>query len=64
MKEKKICSYTTENKVGTKLFAQLLRGGWKLAKTTSRRDKNKAPEMTQNIFEGKLFHKIALSKTF
>ena len=50
-------------KVGTKLFTQLLRENLKLAKTTLRRDKKKAPEITQNIFEAKIYHKIALLKT-
>ena len=64
MTEKKRYAATQrKKKVGTKLLIQLLRGGWKLARTTSRRDKNKAPETTQNIFEGKIYHKIALSKT-
>ena len=64
MKEKKRYAATQrKKKVGTKLSTQFLRGGRKLAKTTSRRDKNKAPEITQNIFEGKLYPKIALSKT-
>ena len=62
-RKKRYAATQRKKKVGTKLSTQLLRGGWKLAKTTSRRDKNKAPEITQNIFEGKLYHKIALSKT-
>ena len=62
-KKKRYAATQRKKKVGTKLSTQFLRGGWKLAKTTSRRDKNKAPEITQNIFEGKLYHKIALSKT-
>ena len=62
-RQKRYAATQRKKKVGTKLFTQLLRGGWKLAKTTSRRDKNKAPEITQNIFEGKLYPKIALSKT-
>ena len=65
MKGKKYIYAATQRKkkVGTKLFTQLLRENWKLAKTTPRRDKEKAPEITQNIFEGKIHHKTALLKT-
>ena len=43
-RKKRYTATQRKKKVGTKLFTQLLRGGWKLAKTTSRRDRNKAPE--------------------
>ena len=42
-RKKRYAATQRKKKVGTKLFTQLLRG-WKLAKTTSRRDRNKAPE--------------------
>ena len=35
----------------TELLTQLRKGGWKLAKSTSKGDKNKAPEVTQYFIE-------------
>ena len=35
----------------------------KFAKSTSKRDKRKVQEIPQNIFEGKICHKIALLNT-
>ena len=62
-KNKRYAATQRKMKVGTELFTQLLKGNWKLAKTTLRRDKKKAPEITQNIFEAKIYHNIALLKT-
>ena len=44
MKEYKITATQWKKRVGTKFLAQLSKGGWKLGKTTLKRDINKALE--------------------
>ena len=62
-KNKRYIATQQKKKVGTKLLAQLRKGGWKLARNTSKREKNKAPEITQDILESKIDQKIVLLKT-
>ena len=57
---KKYAATQRERKVGTTFFAHLLRGRLKLAKMTSKRDKNKAPETIQNIFDSIIKNSLTL----
>ena len=50
-RKKRYTAAQQRKKLGTKLLTQLRKGGWKLAKSTSKRDKNKAPEVTQYFKE-------------